>query len=144
MTVLPRCVTWAGGFLVEAIAMSVPTTNGRKKDGTFTVGNPGGSGNPFAGQVNKLRSVMLKCVTERKMKQLTEKLLTMALEGDLKAADLLLSRLLGKPASEPQGPTVAIQNNVSSQQSVDGRELALSIARRIQSQRGEADQSGEN
>ncbi|MCA9010504.1 MAG: hypothetical protein KDB01_12195 [Planctomycetaceae bacterium] len=119
--------------------MALPTTNGRKKDGTFAVGNPGGSGNPFAGKVNKLRSVMLKCVTEKKMKQLTEKLLDMALEGDLKAAELLLSRLLGKPTSEQQGPTVAIQNNVSGQQqSVDGRELALTVARRIQAERAEA------
>lgn len=115
--------------------MTLPTTNGRKKDGTFTAGNAGGPGNPHVHKVAKLRAAMLSAVTEKDMRAVTKKLVSLATEGDLKAIELLLNRVCGKPEATQQGPTVAIQNNVSGQQSVDRRELAMNIIRRIQAER---------
>ncbi len=89
--------------------MSEPSTNGR-----FLPGNPGGPGNPHAGQVARLRSVMLDAVTEDDLRAVTRKLVEMALAGDLKAVDLLLNRTLGKADS---GPAVAIQMNQQGQTS---------------------------
>ncbi len=123
--------------------MTLPTTNGRKTDGTFTVGNAGGPGNPHVHKVAKLRAAMLSAVTEKDMRAVTKKLVALATEGDLKAIELLLNRLCGKPEATQQGPTVAIQNNVSNQ-SGNNVQRAMDIIRRIQAERAEADQSGEN
>ena len=113
---------------------------GRDTTGKFLPGNAGGPGNPHAAKVGKLRATMLASVTTKDIKALTQKLMAMALDGDLKAAELLLSRLLGKPASDAQGTTVAIQNNVGGQESLDSKiERTMNIIRRVQSGRGDGD-----
>ena len=81
---------------------------------------------------------MLSAVTEKDMRAITKKLVKLASDGDLKAIELLLNRVCGKPEATQQGPTVAIQNNVSNQQSSNGKELAMNIIRRIQGERAEA------
>ena len=116
--------------------MALPTTNGRKTDGTFTVGNAGGPGNPHAHEVAKLRAAMLSAVSEKDLRAVTKKLVALATEGDLKAIELLLNRVCGKPEATQQGPTVAIQNNQTNQ-CLSGRELALAVARRIRGEREE-------
>lgn len=88
--------------------MGLPKTNGRAKDGTFIEGNSGGPGNPHAQQVARLRSVMLKCVTEKSMRNVVKKLIALAEGGDLKAIELLLNRTVGKPV---EGPQIALQVN---------------------------------
>jgi len=116
--------------------MNIPITNGRKQDGTFAQGNPGGSGNPFAAQVNKLRSVMLKCVSEKKMKNVVSKLVEMAESGDLKAIELLLTRTLGRPTSDSAGPTVAVQvNNQQPMSDDERRAVTRAIVERLRSAR---------
>ncbi len=79
--------------------MSEPSStnqgNGHDKDGKFAVGNKLGKGNPFASQVNKLRSAMLNAVTAEDMTALTARLLAQSLKGNVAASRVLLDRLLG-------------------------------------------------
>ena len=44
---------------------STKGSNGRDEHGRFLPGHPGGPGNPHAKQTGKLRSAMLKAVTEK-------------------------------------------------------------------------------
>ncbi len=113
----------------DTSANGIHTPNGK-----FAAGNPGGPGNPHGGQVARLRAAMLEAVTPEDMRAVTRKLVEMALEGDLKAIDLLLNRTLGKADS---GPLVAVQMN----QQVDGlgeiRGRAAAIADRLRAERAE-------
>ena len=114
-------------------------------NGKFARGNKLGKGNPHADKVAKLRGVMLRTISEGDIKKLTQKLLLMALEGDLKAAELLLSRLLGKPTSDSAAPTVAIQNNVSATMSVaERRAVTARIVERLRAGRAAEDVSVED
>ncbi len=49
---------------------STKGSNGRDEHGRFMPGHPGGPGNPHAKQTGKLRSAMLKAVTEKDMRDL--------------------------------------------------------------------------
>ncbi len=79
--------------------------SGRDGKGRFTKGNPGGPGNPFARQVARLRQVFLDRVDPDKLQALVDKLLEMALAGDLAALKLVLAYTLGRPAPavDPDG-----------------------------------------
>ena len=73
--------------------ISDPSANGNHTSGgKFVAGNPGGPGNPHAGQVARLRSAMLEAVTPDDLRAVTRKLVEMAIGGDLKAVDLLLTQ----------------------------------------------------
>ena len=111
-----------------------PTSNGHDGKGRFVAGNAGGPGNPHAGQVAKLRAVLLDAVTEGDMRAVVLKLVELAKGGDLKAIELLLNRTLGKADG---GPLVAIQNN-QSEPGRAGRVLARLRAERGLVSRGEA------
>ena len=76
--------------------MKTPSTNGQTADGKFTHGNKLGRGNPFAAQVNRLRSAMLQAVSDDDMAAVVAKLIELSKGGDVKAIDLLLNRILGK------------------------------------------------
>ena len=108
--------------------MTVPTTNGHDKKGRFLPGNPGGPGNPHVHKVAKLRAAMLSAVTEKDMRTITKKLVALATDGDLKAIELLLNRICGKPEATT-GPTVAIQNNVSGQHAISEQQRSGTIQR---------------
>ena len=54
--------------------------NGRDTQGRFTKGNPGGPGNPYALQAGRLRSAMLKAVTEDDIRAVVAKLVELAKE----------------------------------------------------------------
>ncbi len=82
-------------------AESSTSPSGRDHRGRFMRGNPGGPGNPFARRVAALRVALLRPVGEEQMAALADRLLTMALGGDLVAAKLVLSYCVGKP-----GPSV--------------------------------------
>ena len=115
-------------LLAEIEAARDRSANGtRTPSGRFATGNPGGTGNPHAGQVAKLRAVLLDAVTEEDMRTVVGKLVEMAKGGDLKAIELLLNRTLGKADG---GPLVAIQNN----QSEPGR--AGRVLARLRAERG--------
>lgn len=71
--------------------------NGRDEQGRFADGNAGGPGNPYAAQVGRLRSALLSAVTEDDMRDVVLALVGKAKKGDVKAARVLLDRVLGKP-----------------------------------------------
>ena len=71
--------------------------NGRDGRGRFAKGNAGGPGNPHAGKVAKLRSAVLAAVKEDDMRQIVERLVRLAKEGDLAAVRELFLRTLGRP-----------------------------------------------
>lgn len=73
------------------------SNSGRDGGGRFTKGNPGGVGNPFAKQVGRLRSAMLKAVTEEDMRAIVAKLVESAKKGNVQAAKEIMNRCLGKP-----------------------------------------------
>ncbi|MDD5728621.1 MAG: hypothetical protein PHV59_08665 [Victivallales bacterium] len=80
-----------------------PSTNGdnggRDSAGRFTKGNPGGKGNPYAKQVAQLRAAMMKAVTKKDIQDIVKKLVTEAKTGNIRAIDLLLTRIFGTPVS---------------------------------------------
>jgi hypothetical protein len=74
-----------------------PAMDGRTAKGTFAPGNQFARGNPNARRMAALRSALLGCLTEERMKALGEKLYAAAVEGDWIAAKLLLVYAVGKP-----------------------------------------------
>ena len=83
----------------------------------------------------RLRAAMLEAVTTEDMRAVTRKLVEMALEGDLKAIDLLLNRTLGKADS---GPLVAVQMNQQASGPGESPGRAAGILARLRAERGEA------
>ena len=71
--------------------------NGRRADGQFAKGNPGGDGNPFAKHVARLRAVLFEAVTPADLKAVVTALLNQAKGGDVASIKELLQRLLGPP-----------------------------------------------
>ena len=69
------------------------------KSGQFRKGNRGGSGNPFAKTINRLRGVLLNAITESDMRDVVMTLVEKARGGDIGAIKVLLDRLLGPPVS---------------------------------------------
>lgn len=77
-----------------------PSPNGadsRDSRGRFAKGNKGGPGNPFARRVGRLRSLLLDRVSDEDLEQIAHALVAKAKGGDVAAARLLFSYLLGRP-----------------------------------------------
>lgn len=110
--------------------MMTPITNGHDNAGRFVPGNPGGPGNPHAGQVARLRSAMMAAVHDDDMRDVVATLVDLAKGGDVAAIKLLMDRCLGKE----QSPSVAIQMNHPPEPG-PGRGLASQIVARIQASR---------
>ncbi len=72
-------------------------SDGRDERGRVAPGNSGGPGNPHAKQTGKLRSAMLKAVTEKDMRDVVMKLVELAKSGNVPAAKEVLDRCLGRP-----------------------------------------------
>lgn len=70
---------------------------GRNANGTFTKGHRFAKGNPFARQQGALRTQLYAAVTTSDFKDILDKLLALAKEGNIPAAKLLLEHLIGKP-----------------------------------------------
>lgn len=83
--------------------------NGRDERGRFAVGNVGGPGNPFARQVAKLRSALVRRVTEEDMELIAERLIVLGRSGDLAAMKLLFLYVLGKPAEAVNPDTLDVE-----------------------------------
>jgi hypothetical protein len=77
----------------------------RDSNGRFAAGNSGGPGNPFARQVAGLRQALINSITPDDFHAIAQKLLRLALAGNVQAAKLLLAYTVGKPqpAPEPDG-----------------------------------------
>ena len=91
--------------------MSEPSTNGtsgRKSNGHFAEGNKCGTGNPYARRVARLRSALLDAVGENGLADIVQGMVTAAKGGDVAAAKLLLSYLLGKPVESVEPDYVEI------------------------------------
>ena len=91
--------------------MSKPSTNGtsgRKSNGQFAEGNKCGTGNPYARRVARLRSALLDAVGESGLTDIVQGMVTAAKGGDVAAAKLLLSYLLGKPVESVEPDYVEI------------------------------------
>src|SRR5262245_29451624 len=73
------------------------TIDGREANGRFAKGNPGGPGNPYARQTALLREAVLETMNETEIRLITQKLLTLALQGDIQAFKLVLAYAIGKP-----------------------------------------------
>lgn len=68
----------------------------RAPNGRFLPGHAGGPGNPHAGQVARLRSAMLAAVSEDDIRAIVRQLVDKARTGDVRAAQEVLTRCLGK------------------------------------------------
>ena len=90
----------------------VPSVDGKDpSSGRCVVGNSLGNGNPHIVAIERFRSAMYQALTPGDFKRLARKLLSMALKGNVSAAQLLLDRTLGK-ATQPvevadTGPNVS-------------------------------------
>ncbi len=71
----------------------------RDRRGRFTMGNPGGPGNPFAKQIAGFRRAICRAVSQRDLEKLARSLLERAGAGDDGAAALLLAYTVGKPSN---------------------------------------------
>jgi hypothetical protein len=75
---------------------------GRDSNGRFAAGNSGGPGNPFARQVAGLRRALVDALTPDDFHAIAQKLLKLALAGNVQAAKLLLAYTIGKPQPAPE------------------------------------------
>ena len=83
-------------------------TSGRNTNGQFAKGNPGGPGNPYARHVARLRTSLIEAVGDDGLKDIVQGMVTAAKGGDVAAAKLLLSYLLGKPVESVEPDYVEI------------------------------------
>jgi len=90
------------------IEQSTNGTSGRNSKGQFAKGNPGGPGNPYARHVARLRASLIEAVGDDGLKDIVQGMVTAAKGGDVAAAKLLLSYLLGKPVESVEPDYVEI------------------------------------
>ena len=83
--------------------------DGRSSRGTFATGNKFGTGNPNASKVQKLRAAMLEVIETKDVKVIVLTLVTLAQEGDLKAAKMILD-LIGRPEGDAPSDTPEIND----------------------------------
>lgn len=105
----------------------------RDEQGRFLRGTQGGPGRLPERSI-ALRDALLAEIKPKEVAALGRKLFDLALSGDLKAADILLNKLI--PKGQSGGTNIAIVNQT------DGRTLATTILARMREERGEA-QDGE-
>src|SRR5438132_12162652 len=75
--------------------------SGRQANGRFAKGNRGGPGNPFARQTAELRRRLQERVTPETLDSIVDALVEKARQGDVSAAKLVLSYVIGKPEPAP-------------------------------------------
>ncbi|NQU74991.1 MAG: hypothetical protein HQ546_01595 [Planctomycetes bacterium] len=78
------------------ITPSTNDNNGRRPNGRFAEGNPGGPGNPHAAAVGAWRTTLINAVTVDDMRQVIDVLTDKAKKGEAWAVKELLDRCLGK------------------------------------------------
>ena len=101
-------------------------TSGRNSNGQFAKGNPGGPGNPYARRVARLRATLLDAVGENGLADIVQGMITAAKGGDVAAAKLLLSYLLGKPVESVEPDYVEIH-----ERKLQSKERALASDEKI-------------
>src|SRR5262245_54917021 len=86
--------------------MSLPSpngTNGRDARGRFTVGNPGGPGNPFGQRSAAFREALFQAVTPEDVRAVAAKLVAEAKAGQPWAVKEFFDRCVGKPVATVEG-----------------------------------------
>jgi hypothetical protein len=71
--------------------------SGRDRRGRFSKCNPGGPGNPFARRTAAMRQALMDAVSEEDIAAISKKLVEQARQGDVAAARLVFSYVVGKP-----------------------------------------------
>jgi hypothetical protein len=85
--------------MIQATDTEPTDVNGRSENGRFAPGNSFARGNPTARHAQRLRQLFVTAVTEDDVKAIVAKLVELAKAGDIQAANLLLTRALGKPST---------------------------------------------
>lgn len=86
----------------EANTTATPQAdNTRDTAGRFMPGNPGGPGNPYARQVAAVRLAMLEAVPPERMMRIVDKMAALAEAGNVQAAKLVFTFVVGKPQPAP-------------------------------------------
>jgi hypothetical protein len=70
---------------------------GRDNRGRFSKCNSGGPGNPFARRVAAMRQALMDAVTAEDITAIGKKMVEQARDGDVAAARLVLTYVVGKP-----------------------------------------------
>jgi hypothetical protein len=83
--------------LIVSDSPSANGGDGRNARGQFTAGNKHARGNPLAGAVTKLRSSMLRAVTQDDLDDIVAEVVRQGKAGNLAAIKLLLAYTVGKP-----------------------------------------------
>jgi len=74
----------------------------------FVKGNKGG-GDPLVGKLQEYRACLYKTITPAKFKKLIKVILDKSMKGDMRAAKILVERILGKL---PDGSTISVTNGI--------------------------------
>lgn len=85
--------------LTPAGSGATPVTATRSASGRFLPGNREGRGNPANRRAQKLRNALIRAVTPDDVRAVAATLTEAAKSGDVQAAKLLLSFVVGRPAS---------------------------------------------
>jgi hypothetical protein len=93
-----KIITTRRATMSSTATAAAPENNGRDPQGRFAKCNPGGPGNPFARAVAKLRSALIKSVQPDDVVAIARAMIDKAKGGDVAAARLVFSYVLGKPA----------------------------------------------
>ena len=118
--------------------------NDRNERGQFVIGNRGGPGNPHAASLAKNRAALLAAVSEDDLREILRAMIDAAIAGDVAAAKLVLERVCGRSEQNPSGPSVAVQNILSSSGGGHGRTLARTIVARIREARALQEQGDDD
>jgi hypothetical protein len=81
----------------------------RAKDGKFLPGHKYGKGNPWLGEIAKIRKRLFESVKADDWDAIRDALITKSKEGDIKAMTLLFSYVLGKPVQVVEANVNAVQ-----------------------------------
>ena len=87
---------------------------GRNELGRFEPGNRCSAGR--SSRAAELKRAFADAVTESDVTEIARSLVRLAIDGDTQAAKLVLDRCCGKPDG---GPTIAIQNNITTESNID-------------------------
>jgi hypothetical protein len=74
------------------------TNLAKDKKGRFTKGNSGGPGNPLVGKMMRFKRALLDATSPAQAQRIFKKCAKLAEEGNLKAIQLYLAYIAGKPA----------------------------------------------
>ena len=74
--------------------------DGRNSNGTFQKGHSYSKGNPFARQLCEMRAVLYSRVGSEDFAAVVDKLVSLAKDGSVAAAKLLIEHLCGKPVAK--------------------------------------------